>query len=510
MNSQEKEWRRKLILDTYAEAGSIKEVRRKTGFSIGSIRRTLRGLDQLPRIGRPVPRPSKLDPFKPLVQRLVLEDRLTATLVLEEIKDLGFDGAYSIVKRYVRTIRPSTRPRVTTRLEHAPGEWGQADWSPYSVVMGGESTVVQGFGYVLPFSRWMFLRFTLDQTLPTLIAVHDELWQELGAVPRKSSYDNMTTVGRHVGPDKVWINPTFEAYAKKYDFEVFLIDPGCPNQHPYVERNFHYIEYNCLKRRRFRFEDLADLNRHAKWWCDEVANVRDHGTTRERPVDRLLRERPFLKHLPGDRPELHRTLGRTVGDDFCVAVDTNRYSVSPKWVGWSATVHAYAERLEILVDGNVVAVHAVCRGKRQRLVLPEHEAEYRKVTPSARLLEQAFARLGPEAKSYFEGLRAQRGRGAGYHLKRILGLADRHGVAVVASAMGYAARFGNYDAEAVARVITGRTLRAPPAAPGEVPMPPERVQRWLEALDVEGRDLGDYDAMVDHDEEKEDPDAASR
>jgi hypothetical protein len=28
-------------------------------------------------------------------------------------------------------------------------------------------------------------------------------------------------------------------------------------------------------------------------------------------------------------------------------------------------------------------------------------------------------------------------------------------------------------------------------------MPPERVRRWLEGLDVEDRDLGDYDEMVD-------------
>ena len=55
----------------------------------------------------------------------------------------------------------------------------------------------------------------------------------------------------------------------------------------------------------------------------------------------------------------------------------------------------------------------------------------------------------------------------------------------------------NYSAEAVARVIAGRTLRSATTGPGEVPMPPERVQRWLEGLDVEERDLGDYDELVD-------------
>jgi transposase len=508
MSPEEREHRRKRIRAAYAESGSIREVRRKTGFSIGSIRRVLRGEDLLPRVRHAGPRPSKLDPFKPLVQRLIVEDRLTATLALEELRAVGYGGGYSVLKRYARTLRPATAPRVTTRLEHPPGEWGQGDWSPYSVLLGGESTVVHGFGYVLPFSRWMFLRFALDQKEGTLIALHEELWSELGAVPHRSSYDNMTTVGRHIGPDKVWLNPVFEAYARKYDFEIFLIDQGCPNQHPHVERNFHYVENNCLRRRRSRFEDLADLNQHAKWWCDEVANVRNHGTTRERPVDRLVRERPFLKPLPGERPEPCRTLGRKVGDDFCIAVDVNRYSVSPRWVGWPATVKAYADRLEMYVDGQLAAVHVVCRGRHQRIVLAEHEAEFRKSTSSTRLLEQAFARLGPEAKGYFDGLRAQRGRGAGYHMKRILNLADRHGATVVASAMAHAARFGNYDAEAVARVIAGKALRAGPKAKGDVPLPPERVQLWLAGLEVEERNLGDYDAMVDQGDQEVD-DASS-
>ena len=497
MSPEERQRRRTLILKVYSETGSIKATRRETGFAFGAIRRVLRGEDQLPRVRRPAVRPSKLDAYKPIVQRLVLEDQLTAVLALEEIRALGYGGGYTTLKRYVRSLRPGNKPRVTTRLEHPPGVWGQVDWSPYSVLLGDEQTVVHGFGYVLPFSRWLFLRFTLDEKLETLVDMHEQLWSLLGAMPHKSSYDNMTTVGRHVGPDKVWLNPRFEDYALKYDFAIHLIDPHCPNQHPHVERNFHYIENNCLKRRRFRFADLADLNRHAAWWCDEVANVRTHGTTRERPVDRLVRERPFLKALPGARPEVHRVLSRGVGDDWCVAVDTNRYSVPPRCTGWPATVRAFSERLEIIVDGSLVAVHPVCHGRDQRLVLPEHEAEYKKSTPSRRLLEQAFVRLGEEAKTYYEGLKAQRGRGAGYHLKRILSLADRHGSSVVSGAMAHAARFGNYSAEAVARVIAGRTMRQTTTEPGEVPMPPERVQRWLEGLDVEDRDLGDYDEMVD-------------
>jgi transposase len=507
------EKRRRLVTETYARTGSIRATVRKLHVSIHVVRRILRGGDapKRPPVERPR-RPSKLDPFKPLIARLVLEDGLTGVLVQEELRRLGYTGGYSILKEHIHHIRPAPRKRATTVLEHPPGAEGQVDWSPYTVWLGGERTVVHAFSFVLPFSRWMMVRFRLDEQLETLLELHDEAFAELGGIPRVMTYDNMTTVGRHVGPGKVWLNPRFEAYMQDTGFDVALITPGHPNEHASVERPFHYVENNCLKRRRHRFDDLDDLNRHAKWWCDEVANVRCHGTTRERPVDRLGRERLYLSPLPHLRARTHRTLARTVGSDFCVALDTNRYSVPPRHVGRPATLHQFADRLEVLVDGAVVAVHALCHERHQRRVLPEHEDDFKRTTPSRRLLEQAFVRLGPAAREYYDGLWSQRGRGAGYHLQRILKLADRYGAEAVSGAMAHSARYGNYSAEAVARVLTGQDLRSkrPPAGgPGEVPPPSDRVRRWLEGIHVEQSDLGDYDRLIDGaavDDDEEDPD----
>lgn len=496
------------ILKKYAETGSIKQTAKELGCGRGRVRRVLHGLDKLPRVSKPAARPSILDPYKPMIRGLILEEQLTATLVLDQLQEAGYKGGYTTLKDFVRTIRPARLPGATIRVPHPPGEEGQVDWSPYSVLLGGERVVVHGFGFILPFSRWSFVRFTLNEQLETLISQHEQVWEELGAVPVRVSYDNMTTVGRHVAAGKVKLNQRFARYAAQVGFDIHLIDPGRPNQHAPVERNFHYIENNCLRRRAFRFKSLEELNAHAAWWCDEVANVRVHGTTRERPVDRLQRERVFLRPVGGERHSVHKTLSRTVSSEFCVTVDTNSYSVSPRWVGRTATVHAWPDRLEVLIEGEVVARHAVCEGRHQRVLLPEHEAEYRKVTPSARLLEQAFLRLGPQAERYYEGLKAHRGRGAGYHLKRILSLADRHGSSVVSGAMEHAARYGNYSADAVQRVVSGKSTAGVTTPTGEVPMPPERVKRWLEGLDVESRDLADYDALMDAEAMEGDDDGA--
>jgi transposase len=499
MNEQQREKRRKKILEAYAETGNIRSAARRAGHSINTVRRVLRGDDKPPVVRSRPKRPSKLDAFRAVIQRLVLEDNLSATLTLEELRALGYEGGRSILNDYVRQIRPAPKLHVTTVMEHAPGEEGQVDWSPYAIELGGERTVVHAFSLVLPFSRFIVVRFALDEKLETLISLHEEAFSMLGAVPRRMTYDNMTTVGRHVGPGEVQLNARFEAYAKCHGFEIHILPPGRPTLHGSVERPFHYLENNFLKRARLRFDSMAHLNEQAKGWCEHVANVRVHGTTRERPTDRMLRERALMLPLRGVQDMPWRSVARKVQSDYCVAVDTNRYSVHPKHVGQPATIKLYAERLEILIAGELAAVHLMCRQRYQRLVLPEHEEAFKRIAPSRRLLEQAFLRLGPTARDYYEGLRVQRGGGAGYHLQRILRLADRHGTDLVLGAMAHAARFGNYSASAVARVIAGRqrlTLPAQATATPPAQDSAQRVRRWLEGLHVEQRDLADYDRML--------------
>jgi transposase len=501
MKVKDPEQQRERILKCFAVEGTIKQTAHKLRVSVNTVRKVLRG-EQLGRVAvaNPVPRPSKLDPYRAVIQRLVLEEQLTAVLVLEELRKLGFAGGRCILQDYIRQIRPQRRSELTTVVEHVAGKEGQVDWSPYRVELGAEQTVVHGFSLVLPWSRYMVLDFALDEQLETLLSLHDEAFADIKAIPHVMTYDNMTTVGRHVGPGEIWINPRFEAYMKDCGFSVRLIAPGKPNQHASVERPFHYVENNCLRRRRLRFDSLADLRQHARWWCANVANVRIHGTTRERPIDRLERERPLMLPLPSARPEMCQTLTRTVPRDWCVRIDKSSYSVPPRpqFIGQTCKVLLYAERLQILIGGEVVAVHKRHAEPWGRHVLPEHEAEFKRFTPSRRLLEQAFVRLGNTAREYHQGLLAERGAGAGYHIQRILRMADRYGSSVVTGAMTQAARYGNYSADAVARVIAGRPtrVRGLRAAADGLVLPPESVRRWLQGIDVEQRDLGDFDRML--------------
>ena len=65
-------------------------------------------------------RPS--DPYKAIIdQRLATYPRLSPTRLYREVRESGYDGSYSQVKRYVRGVRPGAEPELERRFETPPG-----------------------------------------------------------------------------------------------------------------------------------------------------------------------------------------------------------------------------------------------------------------------------------------------------------------------------------------------------------------------------------------------------
>jgi transposase len=480
------------IREAFRKTGTIRGTKRLTGVSRKAIRRELDqrggGIPAAPAVKM---RTSKLDPYKPKISVLVNEKKLTAVLVLDEIRVLGYTGGYSILKDYIRTLRPQRMKIPRPPIDHPPGYEGQMDWSPHNVIIGGRPQVVHTGSIVLCYSRWLFIRHFVDETLEHVILLHEQAFKELQAVPDRMTYDNMTTVGRHIGPGEVWLNPQFKRFADEYGFEVVILPPGAKERHGKVERPFHYIENNFLLGR--EFADLAELNEKADQWRWNKANVRIHGTLRQRPVDRLQRERPYLKPLSAHLSDVvYKEVDRKINVDFCVAVDTKRYSANPHLIGKTAKVRLYREHLEIWVDGKLDCKHGYT--SEERSVLPEHEALYKAMTGQRRLLEEAFMRLGAPAKSYYEGLQKTRKAAAGYHLQRILQYAERYGSDVVAGALAYAESYGAFSAEAVLRIVSGKKIKTEKkSVEAKVP---ENVRQFLRAYAVEKQQPDHYDELL--------------
>ncbi len=122
---------------------SRRALSRALGVSRNTIRKILHararqrdaGHTALPAGPTRAPREAKIDPYRQRVQELLRRyPDITAQRVFETLKDEGFTGAYTGVKKHIRRVRPAPRP--TPSLEapvFGPGEMAESDWSPYEL-----------------------------------------------------------------------------------------------------------------------------------------------------------------------------------------------------------------------------------------------------------------------------------------------------------------------------------------------------------------------------------------
>lgn len=124
-----------------------------------------RGLE-LPAYGtRQAGRPNKIVPFVDyLRERLSLPD-LSAVRLTREIRERGYDGAYTAVKRFVAAIRPQEQVRpFEVRFETPAGYQAQIDFARFVTEFTdapGVTRIVWLFSLVLGHSRYIFARYVM-------------------------------------------------------------------------------------------------------------------------------------------------------------------------------------------------------------------------------------------------------------------------------------------------------------------------------------------------------------
>jgi transposase len=143
-----------------AQGMSRRAITRALGVSRNTIKKILRmhardrdaGHSALAAPPVRAPRAWKIDAYRSRVGELLARyPDITAQRVLEILKDEGFQGGYTGVKKHLRRVRPAPTP--TPSLEapvFGPGEMAENDWSPYTLTYTtGLSETVQLFSYVL-------------------------------------------------------------------------------------------------------------------------------------------------------------------------------------------------------------------------------------------------------------------------------------------------------------------------------------------------------------------------
>ena len=284
-------------------------------------------------------RPSKLDPFKGAITEWFEKDPLVSAAVIEQkLRPMGYQGGYSIVREYVRNARPEVAPkRAFVRMEPLAGERFEVDWGHFGALnYSGDSRKLYAFALVDAHSRTLYVEFTHSQSFGTFARCHVHAFDVLGGVARKIAYDNLATaVAEHDGR-LVRFLPRFLGFARDHGFFPHACNPASGWEKGKIERAIGYLRQNFWPLR--EFTDLHDVNRQVRQWLSEVANQRLHRETRERPLERFQPE--ALRPLPVIPYDYRDSSEALVHKDLRLPFDGNRYCVPHRYVGRRLTIKA--------------------------------------------------------------------------------------------------------------------------------------------------------------------------
>ena len=278
-------------------------------------------------------RGSKLDPYKPKIDKLLSENVWNAIVIYREIQADGYTGEVTLVRKYIEPKRVLQPSRATVRFETEPGEQLQSDWGEIKTEIAKVPTkvyfIVNELGYSRRFHFWCTDSLDAEHTYEGLI----RSLEYFGGVAREVLVDNQKSVVVQASNNgKTVFNERFLDLANLYGFRARACRPYRARTKGKDERMVGYIKHNFFVRYR-EFESWAHLNQLAERWLAEEADQRLHGTVKEVVCERFTREKPVLGLLPLQRYDTAYRETREVGWDAYINVRGNRYSIPSNLVG---------------------------------------------------------------------------------------------------------------------------------------------------------------------------------
>ena len=195
------------------------------------------------------------------------------------------------------------------------------------------------------------------------------------------------------------------------------------------------------------------------------------------------------KPLPPLPPDTGVTYTVRANSRFRIRLDTNRYSVPSRYASQLLTLKAFAERLCIYHDQQLIATHTRSYDRHRDFEHPDHVKELlqqRTKARNAKLLSSFYA-LCPRAEEYYRQLQERRFNPR-VHIAKIMALSEVYGPDKVARAIEDAFEFAAFSSDYIANILEQRERLI--IQPG-----PLHLTRHQDLLDVElaPADLSIYD-----------------
>jgi transposase len=375
----------------FVEGLAIKEIVRRTGRDRKTVRKAIRS-DEPPRYERSVKTPSKLDPHREQIARLLRDvEGITNTRIRELIGEAGYRGGKTILDDYLRELRPIVCPKRTyQRTVYRPGELCQFDlWEPKAEIPVGHGQARRGYVVTceLGWSRAAAGALVFSKRIADLIWAMNRCLEQLGALPETLVWDREGAI--HAGGGR----PTeaFAAYCGRLRVGWRILEARDPESKGALERTHRFLRSSFESARGFANE--LDFQDQLERWFAERANPRFHRGIRAVPAERLVEERERMRALPERLPPTALRRVIRVPQQPYLRFDTNDYSVDPRFAGRRVELRAGQRTIAAIAldTGEVVARHRRSFARHLTVTDPAHQAELDRLRGTRR-------RRGPEVE----------------------------------------------------------------------------------------------------------------
>ena len=478
----------------FTEKHSIRQIAENLGINRRSVHRVVQRRTVV-EDRQKAERNSIIDPYKQEIKALLEKDPdATATSVINRLRMLGYMGGQTIINVHLRQIRQRrVRPKEAfLRLDFSPGEAAQVDWGEFGDVFG-DGIKIHCFAMVLCFSRYMYVEFMRGEKFEDFIRGHENAFSFFGGLPKQCWYDNLTSAVTERMGSLIRFNTRFMAYMGHHGIRPHACNVARGNEKGRVEGLIKYIRLNFWPGR--HFSDFEDLTKQAIVWRNQVANQREHRTTRR--VVRLFFEAEEQKYLMQKNPNIYdtdETLSRVVPPDFHVIYETNRYSVPWTLVGMTVTLKVAPTQIKIYYHERIVTGHERSYRKGQVFTREAHQQGVLERKPGASKDSWQLAavkNIGPKMMEYVDLLRAGH-RSLRNELSRIIALSTVYGDRLVHEACWDLLSRGIVGVEALE--LTLKRLHHPSQSqlkPEPISFSDQKLNRVVPVVD-----LRRYDALL--------------
>lgn len=452
---------------------SIKEITRALGISRNTVRKVLRSgetafvydrsVQPLPKLG---PWSGDLDALLAANERKARRERLTLVRIYEALQELGYAGGYDAVRRYAgawRRERSLATAAAYVPLSFAPGEAYQFDWSHEIVVLAGVTTTVKVAHMRRCHSRMFYVRAYPRESQEMVFDAHDRAFAFFGGTCQRGIYDNMKTAvdAIFIGRERKY-NRRFLQLCGHYLVEPVACTPASGWEKGQVENQVGLVRERFFTPR-LRFRSYDEMNAWLEDRCVDRARHAAHPELKDHTVWEVFEtaERPALIAYRGPFDSFH-SVPASVSKTLLVRFDYNKYSVHAVAAGRPVDIHAYADRIVVRQDGEIVAEHARRFGRDQTIYDPWHYLPVLAKKPGAlrngapfkdwalpASLERVRRRLGEHA----DGDRQMVG---------ILAAVTSDGLEAVEAACAEALAAGPVSRDVVLNILTRQRQPAPP------------------------------------------------